>query len=257
MKNNLMTQMIYRIILCCLSGIAVLLTFRWFICVYVGKEDFMWLGDWVNEWSSLDWRFIYYYTNISNWFVFAASVIVLNDTVKRVRAGEREGHNRVIKAFKFMTTVMILVTCLIYIFTLGNPLELSYWRNIYNIFCHMVVPIMFIVDFFLFDEHKIIKWYYPLLSAIIPLIYVVYVMILGACIKDFDYPYFFLDVNWKGQGYGGVVLWVILFAAIFIGLGYLMWLYDKLVKKDGKYKLDFSRPEKEAASEQKEEENNS
>ena len=34
---------------------------------------------------------------------------------------------------------------------------------------HMVLPVMYIVDWLLFYEHKKVKWYYPLASALFPL----------------------------------------------------------------------------------------
>ena len=80
MIKDLFTQMIYRIVLCCLSALAVLLTLGVF---YEGTGA-----------SGFTWEFIKYYTNISNYFVFVVSVIVLADNVKRVKAGERYGHNK-------------------------------------------------------------------------------------------------------------------------------------------------------------------
>ena len=74
MIKNLTVQMIYRIILCCVSALAVLLTFGIF---YAGEGP-----------SDLTWEFLKYYTNISNYFVFAVSVIVLADNVKSLFAGE-------------------------------------------------------------------------------------------------------------------------------------------------------------------------
>ncbi|MCD8040272.1 MAG: hypothetical protein LUF82_02015 [Clostridia bacterium] len=108
MNNNLLTQMIYRIVLCCVSALAVLLSFNVF---YAGQGA-----------NDLTWEFLKYYTNISNYFVFAVSVIVLADNVKRVRSGEKYGYNKKIKNLKFMTTVMILVTFLVY----GHPSRGSY-----------------------------------------------------------------------------------------------------------------------------------
>lgn len=222
MIKNLHTQLIYRLILCCISALAVLLTFNIF---YAGAGA-----------ASLSWSFLKYYTNISNYFVFAVSVIVLADTVKRVYAGEREGYNRRIRTFKFMTTVMILVTFLVYLILLGNPFSAAFWRDLGNLSYHVLAPVLFILDYFLFDEKKTLSVLAPLYSLIIPLVYVAYTFILGAVIPDFQYPYFFLDVN--ELGYGGVCVWVVILLAVFTVLGYLLWLWNRLVKTDGKYKLD-------------------
>ncbi|MCD8373028.1 MAG: Pr6Pr family membrane protein [Clostridia bacterium] len=224
MNNNLLTQMIYRIILCCVSGLAVLLTFNVF---YVGQGP-----------NDLTWEFLKFYTNISNYFVFVVSIIVLADNVKRVRAGEKYGYNKKIRTFKFMTTVMILVTFLVYAILLGDPVSVDFWRNIGNLSYHVFGPVLFILDYFLFEEHKCISVFAPLYSLIIPLIYVAYIFILGAAIDNFEYPYFFLDVS--NLGYGGVMVWVLILLVVFTVLGYLMWLYNRIAKVDGKWKLDFT-----------------
>lgn len=222
MIKNLHTQLIYRVILCCVSALAVLLTTNVF---YVGQGA-----------NAITWETLKFYTNLSNYFVFAVSVIVLCDLVKRIYHGETEGYNRKIRTFKFMTTVMILVTFLVYLILLGDPLSADFWRNFGNLSYHVLAPILFILDYFLFDEKKTLPVFAPLYSLVIPLIYVGYIMILGAAIPDFDYPYFFLDVT--SLGYGGVFVWVAILLVVFAVLGYLLWLWNRLVKTNGKWKLD-------------------
>lgn len=225
MINKTFTQMLYRLALTFVSGLAVVLTFHIFY-VGVGAEN-------------PTWEIFKYYTNLSNYFVFAVSLAVTLDTVKRVKGGEREGFGNKWRTFKFMTTVMITVTFFVYLILLGDPLSADFWRNLGNLSYHVLAPLMFIADFLLFDEHRTLKVTDPLKAVIIPLVYVVYIFILGASIKDFEYPYFFLDVN--RLGYGGVVGWVAALVAVFVALGYLFWLYDKLVKTDGKWKLCISK----------------
>ena len=220
--KNLLTQLIYRVVLCCVSALAVLLTFGIF---YAGQGP-----------EELSWEFLKYYTNLSNYFVFAVSVIILADTVKRVRAGEKEGDCNKVKMLKFMTTVMILVTFLVYLILLGKPFTADFWRNLGNISYHVFAPLMFIADYFLFEQKKTVSVFAPLFSLIIPLAYVCYTFILGAAIDGFEYPYFFLDVN--DLGYGGVMAWVGILVAVFTVLGYLLWLYNRIVNTDGKLKVD-------------------
>lgn len=209
--------------MCCVSALAVLLTFRIFYAG-IGPEE-------------LSWEFLKYYTNISNYFVFVCSVLVLCETERRVRAGETEGFNRRFQTFKFMTTVMILVTFLVYLILLGDPFSADFWRNIGNLSYHVFAPVLFILDYFLFDGKKTLSVFAPLYSLVIPLIYVAYTFILGAAIPDFEYPYFFLDVN--ELGYGGVMIWVVILLVVFAVLGYLLWLWNRFVKENGKRRLDF------------------
>ena len=224
MCKNLVTQLIYRVVLCVVSAFACLLSLGIF---YIG----------INGGNEFSWGFLKYYTNISNYFVLAVSVVVLADTVKRVRRGETEGHNRKLRTFKFMTVVMILVTFLVVIFLLHSPLQASYWRDIGNMSYHFLAPILFILDYIFFDEKRTISVFAPLYSLIIPLVYVAYIFILGAIIPDFAYPYFFLNV--RQLGYGGVLLWVLGLMGVFIALGYLLWLWNRFDKIDGKRRFDF------------------
>ncbi len=224
MCKNLITQLIYRVVLCVVSAFACLLSLGIF---YISKD----VG---NEFS---WNFLKFYTNISNYFVLVVSIIVLADTVKRVRMGETEGYNRKLRTFKFMTVIMILVTFLVVIFLLDSPLKASYWQNIGNMSYHFLAPLLFILDYIIFDEKRTISVFAPLYSLIIPLIYVAYIFILGAVIPEFSYPYFFLNVN--ELGYGGVLLWVLGLMGVFVVLGYLLWLWNRFDKLDGKWKFDF------------------
>lgn len=231
MNDNLFTQMIYRIVFCVISAFACILTFGYFDAVF-GADKFTVSDDF--------WLF---YTNISNYICFGVGVAVCRATVKRVKNGDRRGFVNCCKTLKFCATVMILVTFLVYISLLGDPGSPSFWNALGNLSYHVVAPILFIADWALFDEHKSIKISDPLKATVMPLIYVIYILIYGAVYKavkgsDFGYPYFFLNVN--ELGYGGVALWVFILVCVFVVLGYLMFIYDKLVKdENGKWKMDF------------------
>ena len=223
MNDNLITQLIYRTVLCCVSLLAVLLTFGVF---YAGQGP-----------TTPTWEFLKFYTNLSNYFVFAVSVAGFVYTVRRVQAGERRGYCRIWRTMRFMTVVMILVTFLVYLILLGKPFTADFWRNIGNLSYHVVAPLLFIADYIVFEEKRTVSVFAPLLSLIIPLVYVAYIFILGAAINGFEYPYFFLDVN--TLGYGGVCLWVLVLLVVFTALGYLLWLWNRFGKFDGKWKCDF------------------
>ena len=223
MRKNMLAQLIFRVILCVVSAFAVLISLGIFYLNGNGGNGF-------------SWGFLKYYTNLSNYLVFIVSVIVLSDTVKRVKNGEREGYNRKIRTFKFMTVVMILVTFLVVIFLLDSPLKASYWLNVGNMSYHFMAPLLFILDYLLFDEKCTITVLAPLYSLILPLIYVGYVFILGAVVPNFEYPYFFLNVN--ELGYSGVLLWTLALMGVFTVLGYLLWLFNRFEKVDGKWRLN-------------------
>ncbi len=222
MRKNLVVQLVFRVVLCCVSFLACLLSLRVF---YAGKGG-----------NAMSWEILKYYTNLSNYCVFAVSIAVTVATFRRVLRGEREGYNTVMRTFKFMTVVMILVTFLVVIFLLQSPLEADYWLNLGNMSYHFLAPLLFILDYLLFDEKCTISVFAPLYGFLPPLVYVCYIMLLGAVIPNFEYPYFFLDA--ATLGYGGVCLWVLGLLGVFAVLGYLLWLWNRIVKVDGKWKVD-------------------
>jgi hypothetical protein len=172
-------------------------------------------------------------------------IAVCASTVKRVKNGEKFGYNTCCRTLKFCATVMIMVTCFVYIGLLGDITSIKFWNSIGNLLRHVIVPILFIVDWLIFDEHNTISILDPIKAFIMPLIYVVYILIYGAIYsavtdEQFEYPYFFLNVN--KLGYGGVFLWVLVLVLVFGVIGYIMFLYDKIVRdSNGKLCMNFKK----------------
>lgn len=227
--DNLFTQMIYRIVFCVISALGCVLSLGYFTNVY-GTDAF-----------TVSHNFWQYYTNLSNYFCFGVGVAVCASTVKRVKRGETRGNNTCARTLKFCGVVMIMVTFFVYITLLGEVGKPNFWNSLGNLCYHVAAPLLFIADFIIFDEHKTLGWLAPLKTLVLPLAYVAYIMIYGAICRaadlNFEYPYFFLNAD--KLGYGGVAVWVLILLAVFTAAGYLLFLYDKLVKVDGKWKLDF------------------
>lgn len=224
MKNNLFVQMVYRIIMLCVSAFAVIFTLHIF---YVGDNP-----------HDASWYIFTQFTVISNWLVFASTLITVIENIKRVYAGERYGFINKAKVLRYTATLMIIVTFIIYTCVLGKPWTANFWLSLDNLTYHVIMPVLFGVDFFLFTEHKTLTLVDFAKTLITPSVYFCFVMILGACIPGFKYPYFFFDP--ARSGYGTVFLWLLLLAGSYTFLSIMLWLYDKLVKIDGKWKLDFS-----------------
>ena len=174
--------------------------------------------------------FYLYYTNLSNYICFAVILISLVKTIKNFK-NEQYGLDETCPKFKFMSLIMILVTCLVYNMLLSkDKTAVEYLFSITNLIMHLLLPIMFTLDWVLFSKHGKIKWYYPLLSLIMPLIYVALILlralILGNNYTGLLYPYFFLNV--AKLGIGGVLLWVAVLVAIFLVMGYAIVGFDRL-----------------------------
>ncbi len=177
---------------------------------------------------SFNTDFYVFYTNLSNYLCMGFIIYELASRVKN------KTDEKISKApcFKFMLVIMILVTCLVYNFMLApSKSAADYFLSPSNLIMHVILPIMFIVDWFLFYDRKQTKWYYPLLSTVMPLIYVVWIVIRGQIFKGATwttlYPYFFLNVDKIG---GMVAVWVIGLVVAFIGIGYLFMLLDYKIK---------------------------
>ena len=185
------------------------------------------------------WDFYVYFTNISNFLCVGVMLAELIQTAKR----GRDGYVTVAPVLKFVGMLGILLTFLVFNFMLagaaGRDPQLN-WR-IGSLTFHVVLPIMYIADWFLFYERRNCKWYYPVVSAGFPLAYAMFLLIHAAILK-FDssiltptgtgvliYPYFF--VNIETQTVPGVLMWVGILAVAFIALGFAFFGLDRLGKK--------------------------
>lgn len=176
-------------------------------------------------------NFYVYYTNLSNYICMGMMFASLIYTIKAINRKE-DGYVNIYPTFKFLCVIMILVTFFVYNILLAKDKSASeYFLSPSNLIMHLILPIMFTVDWFLFYEHKKVKWYFPLLSTIMPLVYVVFILIRASFIGGGEgillYPYFFLNV--AKLGWGGFFMWISILLVIFIALGYLLYVIDKFV----------------------------
>ena len=189
--------------------------------------------------TNIRWDFYVHFTNISNYFCIAIMAIALVQTIKR----NTDSYTTTAPIFKFIGLLGILLTFLVFNIMLagaeGRDPQAN-WR-IGSLLAHVVLPIMYIADWFLFYERKNVKWYYPIASIGFPLAYVIFLLIQAIILK-FDssilitgtttpliYPYFF--VNLDTQGVGGVLMWILILLVAFVAVGYIFYGIDKLGKK--------------------------
>ena len=187
----------------------------------------------------LRWDFYVHFTNISNFLCIGVMLAELIQTIKK----KKDSYVTTAPALKFVGMLGILLTFLVFNIMLAGAESRDpqlNWR-IGSLTFHVVLPIMYIADWFLFYERKNTKWYYPLLSVLFPLAYVGFIF-LQAAIMKFDtsilipgtttpliYPYFF--VNLENLGVGGVAKWIVILLSAFVAMGYLFFGLDKLGKK--------------------------
>jgi hypothetical protein len=119
--------------------------------------------------------------------------------------------NRIKGCFRGAVTLYITVTFLVFAILLQGAGYFSYE----SLVLHYIVPIGFILDWFLTEWENKYEWKYLLVWILYPIIYLVYTMIAGA--QSGFYPYFFLDV--VKLGWSVFLMWVALLVAIFVLLG--------------------------------------
>ena len=113
------------------------------------------------------WDFYVHFTNISNYFCIGVMLAALIQTVKR----KDDGYVTAAPMLKFIGMLAILLTFLVFNIMLagaeGRDPQAN-WR-VGSLIFHVTLPILYIVDWFLFYERKKTKWYYPIASVGSPL----------------------------------------------------------------------------------------
>ena len=188
------------------------------------------------------WDFYVHFTNISNFLCFGVMLASLIQTIKK----KEDSFVTAAPLLKFIGMLGILLTFLVFTIMLagaeGRDPQAN-WR-VGSLLFHVLLPILFILDWVLFRERKKCKWYYPLASVGFPVAYVLFLLI-HAIILRFDssilipttntpliYPYFF--VNLDTLGVPGVLMWIAILSAAFVAVGYVFFGLDRLGKKTSK-----------------------
>ena len=225
MIKNRTTQLVFQTIYCTLGVVGVIAA----------------LGIFDNI-NMIRWDFYVHFTNISNYLCLGIMFAELMQTIKK----KEDEYVTVAPTLKFIGMLGILLTFLVFNILLagaeGRDPQAN-WR-IGSLCAHVVLPIMYVADWFMFYERKKCKWYYPIASIAFPLGYITFIFIQAAVLK-FDtsilipgtttpliYPYFF--VNLETQGVGGVIKWICILLVAFITIGYVFLGLDKITKAEKK-----------------------
>ena len=196
--------------------------------------------------NQIRWDFYVHFTNISNYFCLGIMFAALIQTAKK----KTDSYVTTAPALKFIGMLGILLTFLVFNIMLagaeGRDPQAN-WR-IGSILAHVILPILYIADWFIFYERGKCKKHYPILSVCFPLAYVVFLLIQAIILK-FDtsilipttntpliYPYFF--VNLETQGVTGVLMWIAILFVAFIMVGYIFFGVDMLGKQINNKHID-------------------
>ena len=189
--------------------------------------------------NTIRWDFYIHFTNISNFLCAGVMIAGLVQTAKK----KEDSFVSAVPVLKFIGMLGILLTFLVFNIMLagaeGRDPQAN-WR-VGSLCFHVVLPVLYIADWFLFYGRRKTRWYYPIVSIGFPLGYVAFLLI-HAIILGFDssilipttttpliYPYFF--VNLDTQGVAGVLMWIGVLSAAFCAVGYIFYGIDRLSAK--------------------------
>lgn len=129
---------------------------------------------------------------------------------------------------------MILLTAVVHNLLLEyHSSVLSYFLDIKNCLHHLILPVLFFLDWLFFYPKGTVKPWQPVLAPAIPLGYVCYILVRAAFVRRAGitvsvlYPYFFLNVEKTGwQGFG---IWMGILLAMLLALGYGIYGIDQML----------------------------
>ena len=228
MIKNRTAQLIFQTVYCTLGLVGSIAT--------LGIFDDM---------NNIRWDFYVHFTNLSNFLCIGVMLAALIQTAKKKEDGYVTP-TPALHALKFIGMLGILLTFLVFNIMLagaeGRDPQAN-WR-IGSLVFHVVLPIMYIADWFLFRERGKTKWYYPIASIGFPVAYVIFLLIQATILKfnssilipttntPLIYPYFF--VNLDTQGVGGVLMWIGILSVAFAAVGFGFFGLDKIRKNKDK-----------------------
>ena len=185
-----------------------------------------------------NWDFYVFFTNISNYLCIGIMFAQLVQTAKR----RNDGYVSTLPRLKFVAVMGIMLT--FFVFNILLTVNNSDVFSVRSILLHIVLPVAFTADWFLFYEHGKTRLTYIPLSMTFPISYTVYVY-LHAALKGFDssimnshfsraliYPYFFLDLD--QIGIMGVAQCVLILTLCFAVLALIFIGIDRLLKEKSK-----------------------
>lgn len=175
-----------------------------------------------------------YYTMISNFICFLYFSYIAIMRPKSEKA-----------VVKGAIVLCIALTGIAYHLLLSGNMEasgfLSPMLTISNQLVHTVVPLMVFFDYLLLTPKGNFKSFDPLVWTLIPIAYLIFavvraetspLMFSGFGGTSSRYPYPFMDFDLLGTGKG--VLIILVLSVIYIAMGYLLYVFDRLLGKKRK-----------------------
>jgi len=187
---------------------------------------------------------ILYYTVQSNIWITAICLVFLVYDIQALRKNTQVEIPNWLRLVKYVFTVAITITFVVYNFVLypGSVLTNAgeSYLNPHTFLLHIFVPVLAILDYILYDYSLQSTKRTKYLGLITPLFYFVLTLglsLLGVTFKKGEaMPYFFIDYKLNGwfnigNGQIGIVYWMIIVLLVVLGIcSLLLWIKNKRAK---------------------------
>ena len=138
-------------------------------------------------------------------------------------------------AGRFYSSISVQSAIALYIFIVGLVYNLilrslwapTGWQLVADNLLHVVVPILYILYWFIFIPKGVLQWKDGIPWLLFPLIYLVYSMIRGAFTHWYPYPF----LNATELGYGKSLLNIVMMIAAFLAVGLLLIAVNRSMKR--------------------------
>ncbi|MDR1697436.1 MAG: Pr6Pr family membrane protein [Erysipelotrichaceae bacterium] len=175
----------------------------------------------------------FYYTNLSNVLVLVFFLLLVIKSAEDLIRNKDKVKTSYYERFAFIVLIDIMLTFLVYWVllapkTLATPNGTSKLFSYSNLTVHAIVPILVIIDYFIFIRPKAPSFRYVFLTWVFPLSYTIMSIIIGLSGYTYytgsHYPYFFLDFETQGAL---VLIWIIVLLAFFTVLATGVYFLDR------------------------------
>ena len=185
------------------------------------------------------WHIFLYFTVQSNiWIIAITAYFLVNDFLEL--SNKNTYVSQLALYLKYIFVLAISITFIVFFTMLAPLVGMDYFLSFNNFSLHGIVPILAIVDFFVFNTDIKLTPIKSLLGDVTPIYYLIFVFI-GVQLnfrygENQKFPYFFLNyekygwVNVSSEGLG-VIYWIIIFIICVSGLCLLYYLLMRIRQK--------------------------
>lgn len=183
-----------------------------------------------------DWTKFVYFTFLSNFLCLLYFIAAAAYIARCIKSDGIRGDAALCPYLKGSLVIVVSITLLIYWLVLAprinNP-RYNPWA-LGNLLLHYITPIMVIGDWLLFDRKNVYKAYAPFLWLSVPLLYLLFILVRAHFYGTIGttgsrYPYFFINIDKIGLKSFGINVFLLML--LFLGMGYVLWLMDKILAR--------------------------